>query len=304
MMTSTEIDRAPPLPDDHPVLQRYLAGEASAEITLMQLLFSCGGFAPLFAALNRLGGRPEFASLLHVAAANRNGLERTAALIASGIAEERTDIDAIREQFDRAVTFAPEASVALYSLGTGATLDRASAEIVERLREWRLIAPARTVLDVGCGIGRMERALAAEVAAITGIDLSAGMVAEARRRCSALTNVTLRQCSGTDLSEFEDESFDLVLAVDSFPYLVAAGAAIVDRHVADAVRLLRPGGALAILNFSYRGELAADRDEVARLAARHGFAVERDGARDFLVWDGATFLLRKPAGVNVPRRRG
>ena len=70
--------------------------------------------------------------------------------------------------------------------------------------------------------------------------------------------------------------------------------AIAARHVADAAGLLEPGGALAIFNYSYRGDLDADRADVARLAAAHGFAIERNGTRDFSLWDGATFLLRKP----------
>ena len=53
------------------------------------------------------------------------------------------------------------------------------------------------------------------------------------------------------------------------------------------------GGALAILNYSYRGDLDADRHAVANLSQRYGFAVTRNGTRDFTLWDGATFLLRR-----------
>jgi hypothetical protein len=48
-----------------------------------------------------------------------------------------------------------------------------------------------------------------------------------------------------------------------------------------------------ILNYSYRGDLAADRQDVADLPAVHGFQVERSGTHDFALWDGATFLLRR-----------
>ena len=54
-----------------------------------------------------------------------------------------------------------------------------------------------------------------------------------------------------------------------------------------------PGGALVILNYSYRGDLERDRTDVANLAARHGFIAERNGTRDFALWDAATFLLRR-----------
>ena len=84
-----------------------------------------------------------------------------------------------------------------------------------------------------------------------------------------------------------------MLAVDSFPYLFAADPAIAARHVSDAARLLRPGGALLILNFSYRGNSDADRADVAWLASEHRFVLERAGTRELSLWDGVTFLLRK-----------
>jgi len=57
--------------------------------------------------------------------------------------------------------------------------------------------------------------------------------------------------------------------------------------------LLPNGGSLAILNYSYRGDLDADRQAVSDLATRYGFAVTRNVTRDFTLWDGATFLLRR-----------
>jgi SAM-dependent methyltransferase len=292
-MNWTELASVPPAARD--ALGAYFAGRISAEIALMQLLLALGDDIALFDCLERLDGMASAATtLLQVAAANRAGLARTASLVRSALVCERTgSIAAIREQFDRAVGLAPEAAVALYSLGSAETLDRATGEIVDRLRAWGLLGAAVAVLDIGCGIGRIERALALEVRAITGTDISPAMIAEAQRRCADLANVDFTLCNGADLRDLAGRQFDLILAVDSFPYLIAADPAIAARHLADAAALLQPGGALAILNYSYRGDLAVDRAEVHRLAAANGFAVERDGTRDFTLWDGATFLLRK-----------
>jgi ubiquinone/menaquinone biosynthesis C-methylase UbiE len=95
----------------------------------------------------------------------------------------------------------------------------------------------------------IERALAPLVGRITAIDVSPGMIEEARRRCRNLANVAFEQCNGHDLSDFRDPCFDLVLAVDAFPYVFAADPEIVARHLQDAARVLRPGGAAVILNF-------------------------------------------------------
>jgi SAM-dependent methyltransferase len=191
------------------------------------------------------------------------------------------------------VAIAPEAAVALYSLGSAATLDRATAELVARLDEWRLLGPDIAALDIGCGIGRLETALALRLRAITGIDVSPGMIAEARRRCAGLGNVDFAVCDGTDLAVFASRHYDLILAVDAFPYLVAADPPVAERHVADTAQLLPKGGALVILNYSYRGDLDADRHALADLSHRYGFTVQRNGTRDFTLWDGVTFLLRR-----------
>jgi SAM-dependent methyltransferase len=291
-------EAAQPPPAAQTALAAYSAGEISAEIALMRLLLALGDEAALFDCLENLAvanpESPGLAGLLRAAAVNRTGVARTAALVRSGLADERTgSIAAIREQFDNAAALAPEAAVALYSLGSPETLDRATAEIAEQLRQWRLLGTSVVVLDIGCGIGRVERALSSDVRSITGIDVSPVMIAEARRRCADLANVDFAVCNGADLVAFEGQRFDLILAVDSFPYLVAADPAIAARHIAEAAELLAPNGALVILNYSYRGNLELDRAELRNFASLHGLAVERDGTRDFTLWDGATFLLRK-----------
>jgi SAM-dependent methyltransferase len=271
-------------------LAAFARGEISAEIALMRLLLAFGDASAVMAHLEK-AGRSE---LLQLARAHREGLSGVAALVAAGLTAERTGgIAAIRAQFDVAVRLAPEAAVALYSLGSAETLDRTTVEIVEKLREWHLLGPEIAVLDIGCGIGRIERALAPHVARITGIDVSSAMIAEAKQRCRDIANAEFAVCSGSNLEDIAADRFGLILAVDAFPYLVAAGDAIAARHVADAAALLDAGGVLAILNYSYRGDLDRDRADLAELAARHRYIVERNGTRDFALWDGATFLLRR-----------
>lgn len=195
--------------------------------------------------------------------------------------------------FDRAVRIHPEAGVALYALGDPALLEAATAEIVARLREWDALAPGCECLDIGCGIGRIEAAVAGTVRRIVGIDISEGMVAEARRRTSGFGNVEIRLASGADLGEFGDGSFDLVLAVDSLPYMVQSGPDLVRRMVAEIARVLRSGGRLVIFNYSYRGDLDRDERELSTLVADAGLEIVRTARSDFKLWDGATFDLRR-----------
>ena len=78
----------------------------------------------------------------------------------------------------------PEASVALYSLGDPAILAAATEEIVAWLVAERLLPADADVLDLGCGIGRVG-GVAPRCRSVLGLDVSAGMVAEATRRLLA-----------------------------------------------------------------------------------------------------------------------
>jgi SAM-dependent methyltransferase len=221
-------------------------------------------------------------------------LRRTAALLEHDpAAQGESGAERWAAAFDRAVAAHPEASVALYSLGDPRLLDAASAEIAAVLGRWGVLGSDRRALDLGCGIGRMLPLLARSCRVAVGIDVSAGMLTEARRRCTGLSNLLLVRSSGRDLKMFADDSFDLVLAVDSFPYLNLSG--IAEPIFAELARLLAPGGDLGILNYSYRDDFEADRADLDRLARAHGLKVLRRGTRDFELWDAPGFLLKKPS---------
>jgi trans-aconitate methyltransferase len=152
-------------------LARYLSGQISGEITLMHFALVCADTHSLRGLLAELArgapGCEELASLAHLAAVNMDHLAQVTALANEGLVDIRTGsgdrVAAIRRQFDRAVAVGPEASVALYSLGSANILDRATNEIVARLTEWNLLRRDSVILDIGCGIGRIERVLAPRV---------------------------------------------------------------------------------------------------------------------------------------------
>jgi len=281
------------------IAQRLQSGALSPQVALMQMLIATEDVACVERAL-ALAPASVQAELLRLIADNRAGCERIAATLRS---EQTVRFEALTVEqrlgfqqslFDELVGQSEEASVALYSLGSPQILAAATDEIVAWLEASALLSPSACVLDVGCGIGRMELALSTRVARIAGIDLSAKMIEAARRRCAALSNVAFHQVDGRDLSLFGAQSFELVLAVDSFPYVVAAGEALVDTMFAEAARVLVPGGHFALLNYAYRDDSARDRDEVGALAMRHGLEARVLGERVFSLWDGAVFLLRAP----------
>ncbi len=279
------------------IRDRFLGGELSAPVALMQMLVSTADLEMVESAAP--------AELRQLLDANRAGCTRICEMLHSGVdapAESETvegNLAFARQLFDWSVSQSEEASVALYSLGNADLLAAATAEVVELFNRWALLGTQVRCLQIGCGIGRFEAALSGRVAEARGIDISPKMIAAARRRCAGIPNVIFDVTEGRDLSIYSAARFELVYAVDSFPYLIQPGLELVDRHFADAARVLTPGGHFALLNFSYRDDPDADRREVRALADRHGFAVEVDGARLLSLWDALAWKLRKQSADTI-----
>jgi len=279
-------------------IEDCLAARISPQVAVARMLLAGIAAEGIAAGLARhRSDDPRWGAMAQLIEDRTDALDRLAAEVQATGAQHDASGDGgvarIAAFFDRAVAHSPEASVALYSLGDPAILAQATAEIVGWLEARALLRRDADVLDLGCGIGRVAAALAPHCRSVLGLDVSAGMVAEARRRNTLLTNVRFEQTVGHDLDALPGAAFDLVLAIDSFPYIVQAGHSLLDRHVEGAARVLRPRGALVVLNFSYRGDRLADRADATALAAAHGFALEQAGIAPFRIWDGTAFVFRR-----------
>jgi SAM-dependent methyltransferase len=202
-----------------------------------------------------------------------------------------TRIAHYEELFDRAAAISPVAGVALYSLGDSALLDAATAEVISFMRRCGLFAPDATALEIGCGLGRFLQALAPMLRFVAGVDISGAMLRSASILLAGCANAVAIRGGGYDLSFLRDNAFDVVFAIDSFPYLVDAGAA--ERHVQEAARVLKPDGRLLILNYSYRGDRDADRQELCGYAGTAGLSEVPLAHEGFVHWDGSAFLFSK-----------
>lgn len=282
------------------VLLRYEANELSAPVAIMQMLILSEDATVVASAIHaRASESAHAAELGRLFDENAEGCARIASMLQSDMDSPpaqptaRSGLAFCKRLFDWSVQQSAEASVALYSLGSAELLRALTGEIVTVLDAWGVLSPDTVALDLGCGIGRIEEALAGRVARIQGIDVSEKMIAAAKLRCESKDNVDLSICNGLDLAPFGDRSFDLVLAVDSMPYMVQSGMALVTSQFAEVARVLRRDGDFVVFNFSYREDLDADRDDIALLAESNGFDVLAHGTSPFALWDGMAFRMKK-----------
>lgn len=268
------------------ILAQCAAGAISPQIALARLVLAGERVDPDVIGAGAAAGSP-LAEAARLAREHGGKLDRLGRLAAGGLDPNGADmVAATAALFDRLAAQEPEAAVAFYSLGDPALLAAATEELVEVVRGWTAVE-ARAALDFGCGIGRVALALAPYAERVVGVDVSGAMVAEARRRAAGLANVAFEATDGRTMP-FADASFDLVLAVDSFPYLVRAG--VLEALLAEMARVLKPGGDLLVFNWSYRGDAGADAVEAA---GAPDFACLRSGERPFAIWDATGFHLRR-----------
>jgi SAM-dependent methyltransferase len=105
-----------------------------------------------------------------------------------------------------------------------------------------LLEPEWCVADLGTGTGLFATTVAPHVAQVIGIDRSAEMLDAARQRAEGLDHVEFRE--GTlEALPIDPGSIDLAVLSLVLHYVIDPGAAL-----AEAARILRPGGRLIIVD--------------------------------------------------------
>lgn len=103
------------------------------------------------------------------------------------------------------------------------------------------------VLDAGCGDGSIAQLVAPRAERITCLDRSEKMISAARARLASQKHAHFR-VGDVEAMPFDDERFDQVLLFN-----VLAHVASPARAIAEAARVLRPRGALAIVTLGAHG---------------------------------------------------
>ena len=115
---------------------------------------------------------------------------------------------------------------------------RRAARRAQLLAKNAEVVPGRSVLELGCGTGIFLEKIAASGARITGIDLSADLLAKCAARMRGASNVRLIRGNAEQMP-FAEGTFDAVYGSSILHHLGLEAA------LAEVRRVLRPGGRMA-----------------------------------------------------------
>jgi SAM-dependent methyltransferase len=138
------------------------------------------------------------------------------------------------------------------------------------------------VVEIGCGAGRMTRALAGRVRSVRALDVSSEMLDVARRMNPQLTNVDWLHGDGTTLAPVPGESADACVSHVVFQHI--PDPEITLGYVREMGRVLRPGG-WAAFQVSNDPGIHRPREEPRRAWGR------RPRGRSHPAWLGAAVEL-------------
>lgn len=132
------------------------------------------------------------------------------------------------------------------------------------------ISPGDSVIELGCGYGRVLRNLSRAAGSVIGIDSSQSSVEMAKEYLADVSNCNLFTMDAAALG-FSDRLFDIVACIQN-----GISAFKVNPHdlVSECVRVTRPGGRVLLSSYSER--FWEDRLQWFELQAKEGLLGEID----------------------------
>lgn len=116
---------------------------------------------------------------------------------------------------------------------------------VQDIRARLDLNPAHTLLEVGCGYGRLLWHLVPHVRRVIGVDLHDEPLREGRQLLASRGDAELRVGDGLSLNVIETGSIDRVVAFTVLQHMTHTGAT---EYLREMKRVLAPGG-LGLVNF-------------------------------------------------------
>ena len=110
------------------------------------------------------------------------------------------------------------------------------------------VKPGARLLDVGCGAGQLSLIAARAGARVTGCDIASNWLAQARRSAAAEGLTVVFEEGDAERLPYENAAFDVVVSL-----IGAMFAPRPERVAAELIRVCRPGGIIAMANWTGPG---------------------------------------------------
>ncbi|MDH5276239.1 MAG: class I SAM-dependent methyltransferase, partial [Gammaproteobacteria bacterium] len=159
---------------------------------------------------------------------------------------------------------------------TLADFRRSGEEALQALEALVSPQPSWRVVNIGCGMGRIDRYLAPRVAQLTGLDVSDAMLERAHRYLADCPNVDLRRADDA-LALIEPRSVDLVI---SFLVFQHCPKEITWRYFREAGRVLKPGAPFVFQVLCYEDLAGYDPAPASPVERYYGRGKPRYGAEE------------------------
>lgn len=160
---------------------------------------------------------------------------------------------------------------------TEAEFRQSGADTYKRfITDDELIKNRQSILDFGCGNGRLTEYMAKDFKKVFGVDISRTMILEARERLKNLMNVYLTEIDGQHIP-LPDGSINIVFSYLVFQHIKTRE--MVESAFADIYRVLTPGGIFKVLLRSDKQKdmnrwwsgVAYSENSIAKVYAKIGF---------------------------------
>ena len=174
---------------------------------------------------------------------------------------------------NRRLAFVAVIVAAVIVIAGWATVQRGFEREIERLAEVLELEPGMTVADVGAGGGRYSVALADSVGErgrVFATEVEADKVDEIGERIAGRENMTA-VLGELDDAGLPDACCDRILLRNVYHHFSEP----VDDMVRSLYRSLKPGGVIAVVDFTTRGSHGASTDAVTEGMTRNGFELVR-----------------------------
>jgi SAM-dependent methyltransferase len=162
-----------------------------------------------------------------------------------------------------------------------------------------------SVVDIGCGVGRLSRPLAARASQVWAVEVSEKMLELARHYNPSLDNVHWLLGDGDSLHGIDDESVDGIVSLVVFQHIPYPE--VVMSYVREMGRVLKPGGWAA---FHVSNDPSVHRPPGLVARARGALSRKRPSGQSDAAWLGSAVdldELRRVAdasGLEIDRVHG